>query len=173
MGKIIFLLLALLLVACQQIGGGNSGTMEITITGDLEVNMEGAKLNVGYNNSEGFAESIGIGLTQGGGNNMTIFSLTLPPEPELREYNIITSPRNPQMQNRVSSAEANLFYANGSDSREYSQGVTGKLSFTEVGETLSGTFEATLFYGSLAAGTVDNSRSIKVTGSFTVPNPHP
>jgi hypothetical protein len=147
--------------------------MEIAVTGDLEVNMEGAKLSVGYNNSEGFAESIGIGLTKGAGNNMTIFSLTLPPEPELREYNIITSPRNPQLQDRVSSAEANLFYANGGDSREYSQGVMGKLTFTEVGKTLSGTFEATLFYGSLAGGTVDNSRSILVSGTFSVPNPHP
>lgn len=172
MRKTIFILLTLLLVACQPTAtGGQTRTFQISITGDLETNMEGAQVFADYNNFEGMAESITIGLTQGSGNNMTIFTLTLPPQPEVRDYNIIGPPRNPQSRSAISSVEASVFYVSGADSREYSQGVTGQLTFTEAGETLSGSFQATLFFGNLAAGTVDNSRRIDVSGTFSVPNP--
>ena len=172
--KVITVLLLLLLVGCQQTQtGGNNGTIEVTISGDLESNLQGARVFADYNNFEGMPEHITIGLTQGSGNNMTIFSLTLPPQPEVRDYPIIGPPRNPQARSTINSVEASLFYASGNDLREYSQGVTGQLTFTEVGETLSGNFEATLFYGNLASGAVDNTRSVQVNGTFSLPNPHP
>jgi len=162
-------LLLILIAGCQQVTA-DQGTFNISVTGDLVTNMEGARTFTSYNNIESMPESITIGLTRGSGNNMAIFTLTLPPEPELKTYSVISAPRNPQFQSTIHTAQADLFYANGTDSRQYTENVTGALTFTEVGDTLSGSFEATLFL-SLPWGKVDNSRQIDIDGTFSVPNP--
>lgn len=167
---IMLLMLSLVLTSCQFISG-NDDELDVTISGDLQVNMDDADVYVQYNDVEGLAESISIGLTKGSGNNITDFALILPPNPEKREYTVIGPARNLQSRPEIKSVEASLFYANGSDSREYSQGVTGQLTFTEVGDRLKGTFEARLYYGSIATGSVDNARFIDVNGNFDVSNP--